>query len=378
MKDYLRELAERKAKESSAGLQDIRNRLKETVGTLASYVGFVTELELCSQRKDQIVEQKKRLDEMKGVLSKYKSKDEGGYGSGFAQQALQSKIEALAAEIVEVEGLLQQAAETVKEAREANIEELDKRVIEEQEKVANLIEKLSSSEQLMKAHTPAKEALDEAAKLKKRFDNSVERLSQYQAYQNTLKLAVPLIPEIEEFEKKFALRNRLWQIRQTFSDQQKRWYGENFRDQDAQLIVNTVNDRATELVKMKFVIGKNVDDEVHAAATAEVNDVKKHANLIAALGNQSMQEKHWVKVWAMCESPPPTLLNFSLQTLLNQGIDSHLEEVETISAFAAGEAAILKTLSEITAAWEQTSFVVRQYRDTKDRFYITEIDELVT
>ena len=89
MKDYLRELAERKAKESSAGLQDIRNRLKETVGTLASYVGFVTELELCSQRKDQIVEQKKRLDEMKGVLSKYKSKDEGGYGSGFAQQALQ-------------------------------------------------------------------------------------------------------------------------------------------------------------------------------------------------------------------------------------------------------------------------------------------------
>lgn len=84
MKEYLRELAERKARESSAGLQDIRTRLKEAVGTLASYVGYVTELELCRQRKDQIVEQKKRLDEMKGVLSKYKSKDEGGYGSGFA------------------------------------------------------------------------------------------------------------------------------------------------------------------------------------------------------------------------------------------------------------------------------------------------------
>jgi len=31
----------------------------------------------------------------------------------------------------------------------------------------------------MKASTPAREALDEAARYKKRFDNSVERLSQF-------------------------------------------------------------------------------------------------------------------------------------------------------------------------------------------------------
>jgi len=43
---------------------------------------------------------------MKGVLSKYKSKDEGGYGSGFAQGALQARIEGLAAEIAEIETLL--------------------------------------------------------------------------------------------------------------------------------------------------------------------------------------------------------------------------------------------------------------------------------
>jgi len=28
--------------------------------------------------------------------------------------------------------------------------------------------------------------------------------------------------------------------------------------------------------------------------------------------------------------------------------------------------------------WEETFFVCRQYRDTKDRFFITEIDELIT
>jgi dynein heavy chain len=52
MKEYLRELAERKARECSAGLQEIRTRLKDPASTLAAYVGYVTELELCRQRKD--------------------------------------------------------------------------------------------------------------------------------------------------------------------------------------------------------------------------------------------------------------------------------------------------------------------------------------
>lgn len=98
----------------------------------------------------------------------------------------------------------------MKEAREANVEELEKRVQEEQEKVAALIEKISASETLMRASTPAKEALEEAARYKKRFDNSVERLAQYQAYQATLKLPAPTVPEIAEFERKFAVRHRLW------------------------------------------------------------------------------------------------------------------------------------------------------------------------
>lgn len=91
-----------------------------------------------------------------------------------------------------------------------------------------------------------------------------------------------------------------------------------------------------------------------------------------------MQEKHWIKVWALVGGPPGTLLNFNLNQLLEHGIDAHFERVEAISAFAAGEAAILKTVGEISVAWEETAFTVRPYRDTKDRFFITEIDDLVT
>jgi len=313
---------------------------------------------------------------MKGVLSKHKSKEEG-YPS-VQQSTLQSKIEGLAAEIAEVEVLIQQAEATTLEAKEANVDELEKRLTEEQDKVSALIQKVTTSETLIRAGTPAKEALDEAAKIKKKFDGSVERLNQFKAFQETLKLPPAAIPEVAEFEKHFGIRHKLWQIRLTFGEQQRRWYGENFREQDAPAIVATVKERESELIKLKAQIGRDNKDEVHEAATREVKDVARYGNLIAALGNQAMQEKHWQKVWSLVETQPATLMNFPLTQLLQQGIENHFDKVEEISAFAAGEAGILKTVAEIQELWEGTSFTCRAYRDTKDRFFITEIEELLT
>lgn len=93
------------------------------------------------------------------------------------------------------------------------MEELEKRVLEEQEKVQALIEKVTTSETLIRADTPAKEALEEATRIKKRFDESVKRLGSYKSYQETLKVPVTHVPEVAEFEQKFDVRHRLWTIR---------------------------------------------------------------------------------------------------------------------------------------------------------------------
>lgn len=62
------------------------------------------------------------------------------------------------------------------------MEDLQKKVLEEQEKVQGLIQKVTESPILTDAETPAKEALDEANKIKKKFDESVKKLSQYKGY----------------------------------------------------------------------------------------------------------------------------------------------------------------------------------------------------
>jgi len=77
MKEYLLELAELKAKEIQTGLQEIKQNLKAAPGSLTSYVEYVSKVQMCKARKDALAEEKKRkLEEMKGVLSKYRGKDE--------------------------------------------------------------------------------------------------------------------------------------------------------------------------------------------------------------------------------------------------------------------------------------------------------------
>lgn len=72
-----------------------------------------------------------------------------------------------------VEKKIVEAEESTAGAKDINVEELDKRIADEQEKVVALIEKITNSETLIRAGTPSKEALDEASKIKKKFDSSV-------------------------------------------------------------------------------------------------------------------------------------------------------------------------------------------------------------
>lgn len=86
-------------------------------------------------------------------------------------------------------------SETLKE-REAHVEDLEKRLFEEQEKVKLLIEDVTTNEKLMRADTSAKEALDTANKIKKKYDESVKKLNQFTAYQDVLELQKNDIAEI--------------------------------------------------------------------------------------------------------------------------------------------------------------------------------------
>lgn len=96
------------------------------------------------------------------------------------------------------------------EGRQVYVEQLESRITDEQKKVQDLIESVVSSEVLLKKDTKSKEALEEAKRIKKKFDDSSKRLQQFRSYQGTMKLSATPIPEEEEFLAKFNQRQEIW------------------------------------------------------------------------------------------------------------------------------------------------------------------------
>lgn len=51
--------------------------------------------------------------------------------------------------------------------------------------------------------------------------------------------------------------------------------------------------------------------------------------------------------------------------------------MEEISAKATGEAGIQEQIDEISKRWSELNFIVKPYRDYKDKFIIGSIEEIV-
>ncbi len=107
MKDHLYKLADSIVKEVTRAFDAIKTSLNKPTNTLQSYVDYVNRLEECKVEKEDLADRKKKLEEMKQLLSKYRAKDEGY--PNVAQTSFQTWIERLTTDITEVESLIAKA-----------------------------------------------------------------------------------------------------------------------------------------------------------------------------------------------------------------------------------------------------------------------------
>lgn len=54
---------------------------------------------------------------------------------------------------------------------------------------------------------------------------------------------------------------------------------------------------------------RDVPDQVLEALKSEVKEIAVFSNLIVALGNKALEEKHWEKIFSLTDMPKPSSLN---------------------------------------------------------------------
>lgn len=75
MRLYLYELSDNKYKIINREIGNIKTMLSKPPATLQSYVDYVNKLDIVNIQLEDMRQQKKILEDMKAVLSKYKGKD---------------------------------------------------------------------------------------------------------------------------------------------------------------------------------------------------------------------------------------------------------------------------------------------------------------
>lgn len=74
---YLFDLTSQKGKDIISSLNNIKNTLQRAPHSLQTFVEYVNNLKMCKNQKDNLVEDKKKLEEMNMTLKKFRNQSDG-------------------------------------------------------------------------------------------------------------------------------------------------------------------------------------------------------------------------------------------------------------------------------------------------------------
>lgn len=131
---------------------------------------------------------------------------------------------------------------------------------------------------------------------------------------------------------------------------------------------------------MKMKLKKGEKDEVLDKFDQEVNEVAAHSDLIRSLGCKDLQNRHWATIFKKMESnqSPMDRRDLNLRRMIDDRAEDHQETIMEIAGLAKGEAELIRQMDEVKGRWEVREFTVIQYRDTKDRYIISEVEDVIT
>ena len=103
--------------------------------------------------------------------------------------------------------------------------------------------------------------------------------------------------------------------------------------------------------------------------------------MIEALGCKDLEKRHWDKIFTRMESNNLQGMHISditFERMLQDGALEHQEYIAEIAGMAKGEADLSRQMEQVKERWSTREFSVFQYRDTKDRFIIKEVEDVIS
>ncbi|KAL3892516.1 MAG: hypothetical protein SGPRY_015059, partial [Prymnesium sp.] len=138
------------------------------------------------------------------------------------------------------------------------------------------------------------------------------------------------------------------------------WKYGKFRDMD----VSVIEEAAGRYSKRIIRLSKEVKHwKVLDTLKERVDSIKKLMPLIMDLRNPAMRDRHWRQLMEeVGKSFDPHSDDFTLEKVLDLGLEHHQDTISALSGAAGKELAIEEAINKITAQWESLPLDLTEYK----------------
>ncbi|KAI8915474.1 dynein heavy chain and region D6 of dynein motor-domain-containing protein [Powellomyces hirtus] len=175
----------------------------------------------------------------------------------------------------------------------------------------------------------------------------------------------PPSKDLEVMCNSLDLLGQIWQLYQEWTVMYEKWRTRPFLTLDAAEIDESVQGLLKRLNKM----GKEMKEwDVFLNLRDRVQHTRRTLPLFQDMKNPALRERHWSELMEeVGKTFDPAGADFTLEKILDMGLDQYAESIATLSAAATKELSIEQGLQAITDAWNLLDLDIIPYKE--DRGY---------
>ncbi|XP_058531818.1 dynein axonemal heavy chain 2 isoform X3 [Ochotona princeps] len=177
------------------------------------------------------------------------------------------------------------------------------------------------------------------------------------------KIEQPVSKDLQNLEKELDALQQVWEITRDWEENWNQWKTGRFltlQTENMESMAHGLFRRLTRLAKEY----KDRNWEIIETTRSKIEQFKRTMPLISDLRNPALRDRHWDQVRDEIQREfDQESESFTLEQIVELGMDQHVEKIGEISASATKELAIELALQNIAKTWDVTQLDIVPYKD---------------
>ncbi|XP_048588102.1 dynein axonemal heavy chain 2 isoform X2 [Nematostella vectensis] len=220
-----------------------------------------------------------------------------------------------------------------------------------------------------------KEALEQVTQYHEQVVNLKSQETSLRRGLNIFKIEQALSKDLQNLEKDLEHLEQVWTVTKEWEELWDTWKVGKF----VELVTTDMETQAQLLFKRLNKIIREVKDknwEICDSIKSRIEQFKRTMPLIQDLKNSAMRDRHWSQIKTEVQKPfDHTGDYFTLEKIIELGLDQFGEQICEISGAASKELSIEQAISGIASIWDQVSLDIGPYKD-RGHFRLKQTDEV--